>query len=452
MRTTNCTRRQRGAAAVIVGLSMFALIGFAGIVVDLGRLFVTKSELQNAVDSCALAAARYVNTPTPEQLRIATNAGVFAGNQHRAVLQGSNLAFASADVTFSDQLDGTYVPASSLTTAAAASPMAYVRCLQQKGSIASSFMQLFGYNVSTVAASAKASLVPSNVTCFMPIAMCCENAVGGCPSTTFEVGKWYEGRVTPSPGNSDDADAPITGSFRWLRLPGESGGNDTRNRILATGACELIDANEPVQSENGLMQGVIAAYNSRLGINTPNLDKSPYPVPDMTGYAYTERTPEMQTAGVDRPAGATTPRAYLHYKSTASPANTPYGTGGNPVNNGNAYSGLDVPNNSRVLSSSELASRNLGLPRRLSNFPIVKCGPGGLADANGQNGTPILGYACNLMIHPVSTGSGGALPSLRNIMRMEYVDNGNSANSACASGGRPSGTTGIGPKVSGLVQ
>ena len=32
-------------------------------------------------------------------------------------------------------------------------------------------------------------------------------------------------------------------------------------------------------------------------------------------------------------------------------------------------------------------------------LPIVKCGsPGGLADASGQNGTPILGWACMLVI------------------------------------------------------
>lgn len=455
MRKQVGARRQRGVAAVLVGLTLFLLIGFAGLVVDLGRLFVTKSELQSATDACALAAARYVNTPTPEQLRVATNAGILAGNRHRAVMQDNQLAFAAGDVTFSDQLDGTYLPASSLTTSAAAQSMEYVRCVSQQGGIASSFMQLFGYTVATVAASAKASLVPSNVTCIVPVGMCCENAVGGCPSTTFEVGKWYEGVVTPNGVDKDAADASITGSFRWIRLPGESGGNDIKNRILNSGACEAIDATQPVQSENGYMAGVIAAYNSRLGLNAPSLDNAPFPVPDMTGKAYTEMTPEMQTGGVNRPAGATSPRAYLHYRDTAVPANTPYGSGSgnNAIKDGNDSSGLDVPNNYNVVDSSLLASRNNGLSRRLVTLPVVKCGAGGgLADASGQTGTPILAWACMLMIHPIGTGNKGALPSLENKMRLEYVDAANSATSACASGGRPSGPGGTGPRVPGLVQ
>ena len=49
--------RQGGAVLVLVGISLAVLIGFLGIVIDLGRLFVTKTELQTAMDACALAAS-----------------------------------------------------------------------------------------------------------------------------------------------------------------------------------------------------------------------------------------------------------------------------------------------------------------------------------------------------------------------------------------------------------
>ncbi|MFP5405356.1 MAG: enoyl-CoA hydratase-related protein, partial [Gammaproteobacteria bacterium] len=49
--------RQEGAIAIITGLTIAVLIGFLGIGVDLGRLFVVKSELQSAMDACALAAS-----------------------------------------------------------------------------------------------------------------------------------------------------------------------------------------------------------------------------------------------------------------------------------------------------------------------------------------------------------------------------------------------------------
>lgn len=446
-------RKVRGVAAIIFGLSLAALIGFAGIAVDLGRLFVTKAELQNAMDACALAGARYLGEPTPADLRVATKAAVFVGNGHKAVLQDKQVALTDADVTFSDQLDGTYKPASAITDLATAQQMGYVRCQFSQESIVNSFMQVLGFDVAKVAATAKASLAPSSASCFVPVAMCCENSVGGCGSaqqTTFLQGKWYEGRVTPG-GNSEDADTSITGSFRWIRLPGESGGNDIRRRIEDSGACEAIDTNEPVQSENGLMQGVIRAYNSRFGLYTPSYPE-PGPIPDATAFPYTEMVSVMQTGGVNRAADATTPRAYDHYKSTAVPGNLPYGSGGNIINSGNAESGLDVPNNYKPLTSVQHAERNLGVSRRLISLPVVQCGPGGLADASGQNGTPILGWACMLMLHPVSTGNKGALPSLENLMRLEYVDDASAANSACSMMGRPAGPGGTGPRVPALVQ
>ena len=446
-------RTERGVAAIIFGLSLAALVGFAGIAVDLGRLFVTKAELQNAMDACALAGARYLGEPTPADLRVATKAAVFVGNGHTAVLQDKQVALTDADVTFSDQLDGTYKPASAITDLATAQQMGFVRCQFSQESIVNSFMQVLGFDVAKVAATAKASLAPSSASCFVPVAMCCENSIGGCGSaqqTSFLEGKWYEGRVTPG-SSKDDADTSITGSFRWIRLPGESGGNDIRQRIEASGACEEIDTAEPVQSENGLMQGVIRAYNSRFGLYTPSY-KDPLPIPDATAFPYTEMVSVMQTGGVNRAADATTPKAYDHYKSTAVPGNLPYGSGGNIINSGNAASGLDVPNNMTGLTSVQLSERNLGVSRRLTTLPIVKCGPGGLADANGQNGTPILGWACMLMLHPISTGNKGALPALENLMRLEYVDDASAANSACSTMGRPSGPGGTGPRVPALVQ
>jgi Flp pilus assembly protein TadG len=49
---------QRGAAAILVAVSMLALLGFAAIAVDTGYLMVAKNELQNVADASALAATR----------------------------------------------------------------------------------------------------------------------------------------------------------------------------------------------------------------------------------------------------------------------------------------------------------------------------------------------------------------------------------------------------------
>ena len=58
------SKNQRGATAVILGASMFALVGFAALVVDLGNIYVARNELHNAADAGALAGARVLYNDT----------------------------------------------------------------------------------------------------------------------------------------------------------------------------------------------------------------------------------------------------------------------------------------------------------------------------------------------------------------------------------------------------
>ncbi|UUZ47585.1 pilus assembly protein [Massilia sp. B-10] len=48
-------RRQRGAIALLFGLTLVVLLAMHGLVLDLGHLYVLKSELQNGADAAALA-------------------------------------------------------------------------------------------------------------------------------------------------------------------------------------------------------------------------------------------------------------------------------------------------------------------------------------------------------------------------------------------------------------
>lgn len=53
--------RQRGAVAIMYALMLTVLLGFAGLAVDLGLVYYRKAQLQNAVDTLALAAAQRLN-------------------------------------------------------------------------------------------------------------------------------------------------------------------------------------------------------------------------------------------------------------------------------------------------------------------------------------------------------------------------------------------------------
>jgi len=67
----NKKKQQRGAVAVIVGLLLVVLLGFAGLAIDLGYAYMKRTQLQSAADSEALAcvinpvAAQCPVSPTP---------------------------------------------------------------------------------------------------------------------------------------------------------------------------------------------------------------------------------------------------------------------------------------------------------------------------------------------------------------------------------------------------
>ncbi|MEG1771506.1 MAG: pilus assembly protein TadG-related protein, partial [Comamonas sp.] len=85
---------------------MLFLLGFMGVALDFGRLFVVKGELQTAVDSWALAAARELNGQT-DAIGRAQSAGMAAGNANRVNLQSAAWngqgKLTSADISFRDQ-------------------------------------------------------------------------------------------------------------------------------------------------------------------------------------------------------------------------------------------------------------------------------------------------------------------------------------------------------------
>src|SRR5688572_4455342 len=109
MKTTFApSSRQKGAVLILVGVSLAVLIGFLGLVIDLGRLFVTKTELQSAMDACALAATAELkpglNPPDVDAITKAVNAGITAGTRNKVGFQAGAVAITPADIYFSDRL------------------------------------------------------------------------------------------------------------------------------------------------------------------------------------------------------------------------------------------------------------------------------------------------------------------------------------------------------------
>lgn len=54
-------KTQQGAVAIMVGLTLFILVGMLALVIDLGHLYLAKTGLQNGADAAALAGAKELN-------------------------------------------------------------------------------------------------------------------------------------------------------------------------------------------------------------------------------------------------------------------------------------------------------------------------------------------------------------------------------------------------------
>lgn len=420
-------KRQRGAVAVVVGLSIFVLIGMIGLALDLGQMFVNKTELQNAADACALAAARELDG-NADALDRADAAGVLVGTQNLVGFQGAAVTLTAADISYSAQLSpniSTYYRTSAVASVDETKKAKFAMCEVERDDIGMWFMGALGFADQTVRAYAVATLAPSQSTCALPIGMC--KMGGSAPTFGLVVGQWYSGKYesgTPS----------TTGSYNWIDFSPEDGGgaNEIKDMLSGPGQCEL----PPVGKEVG-QQGQIAAvadpWNTRFGLykGAYNLAGSP---PDFTGIAYTQaglggatQTTWPNAAPQNSYAGAPSSGSTANYQS-AKAANLPYqSTNPAGINGINGYS---------ISQSGTLGQ--YGSQRRVALAPIVDCEA--LAGTNPQTVT-IQGYACILMLKPIKGPDD---------IVMEYLGDPAVSGSPCSSFGLAGGTAG--PLVPVLVQ
>lgn len=131
-------QRSRGAIAITFALSLFVLLGFLSLTVDLGRTYVMRTELQNTADAAALAGALELNQ---------TLAGVQAASVRAlAVAQANAVNYAAGITITEDHLavgncpeDGCMVPISSITSEVLASGKTFLRVQIPSGNMPTFF-------------------------------------------------------------------------------------------------------------------------------------------------------------------------------------------------------------------------------------------------------------------------------------------------------------------------
>ena len=417
---------ETGAVAIIVAVSLAVLVGFAGLVLDLGRLYINKTELQSAADACALAGAPYLDCD-PEiagscpadksNLTKALNAGIFAAGKNNKDFQGTPVSIADQDVRFSTTMapNSGYSP---FSTASAESK--YVMCIARSTGIVPWFMGVLGVTkANDVSAFAVATLGPGQTFCgTAPMGICAQDT-----SSTYgySANDWLSLNVNVDKNDEDDVEVAPDSKFRWIDFdPNQGGSDEVRDRLAGQNQVCDLKVGDNVR-EMGAKQGVKSAYNTRFGLyksgggNEKQYSPENAP-PDRTGYAF-------PTNNKGDPVVFTGDDAYGPYKIHQGS----YSPFDKTAYDGNEWGQAAAPE----------TYKTAGVNKRLIAVPMIACpGPG--------KDTPILDMACVLMLNPMNNGVG------KQSLYLQYLGlTKNSTEPECQSAGLPGGG---GPKVPRLVQ
>lgn len=401
-------RLQRGTVLVMTAVALVALLGFVGLVVDTGRMYVQKTEVQNAMDSCALAAARELTGADPNQLQRAESAGITVGNRNQVDFQKTAIALSASDITFSQTLNGSYQARSAIGSGDVLK-MKYARCQWTKGGIGMYFLSVLNIGTQTVSASAVATQGGSQTSCAIPVALCKESLVGNPPP-----GTWFSATFD---NHGDPSNDPISGSFRWVDFPDYQGGKGLKDALAGTGVCNLPATGTKV-GKPGNNQGARQAWNTRFGIYQGGYDVDTAP-PDSTGFAYTPKSWSSQA------------NAYDNFVSTARAGNLTY--------QGDNATGLKTQG--KVAKPADYKDK--GVNRRVAIAPVVDC-----AEYDASHTPAVDSWACILMLDPMQNGNGVN----SGVAHLEYLGKADAAGSPCSSTGLPGGPGSGGAKVPVLVQ
>src|SRR5438093_1452626 len=160
-------KNERGAVLFIVAAGLVAFLLFAGLAIDLSMLYNVKTDLQNAIDSAALAGATQLDG-TSNGINQGVTKALSLTNKYR--FNTSPVALSAGDVTFSATRDSGYV--SQATAAASPANIRFVR-VETRKTMDLAFMRISGVSTHDVSAFAVAgNSPPINTVCdgLLPLA------------------------------------------------------------------------------------------------------------------------------------------------------------------------------------------------------------------------------------------------------------------------------------------
>ena len=430
MRSFVNLHRQKGAVIVTAAFALLFLLGFMGIALDFGHLFVVKTELQTAMDSCALAAAQELDGGTTALAR-AQSAGKTAGNLNRVNMQSVNWSaqgqLINAEITFRDL---NYVA----TTVSANAK--YAQCQHTQAGVNMWLLKAMGAfsgnaaaypNTQNVAALAVATRASAQSTCPIPVALKPKTAGAVAPNYGYAVGEWIT-LLNAAGGGTN-------GQIGWANLDGSNSASETKAEL--NGFCGTAIGS--TLGTPGVQATVVDVWNGRFGIYKNNSSPSQNN-PDFTGYAYTatnwkNAVPQNAYSGTPAAGSHATAANFLTKRlafASCADTGTNFRGGANSCEsitgltmNGGFQNPLAAPGNAVG------GHKDYGRNRRIVTVPVINAG------------SNVLGFACMLMLQPLE------IPMMD--AKLEFIGSAGALNSPCTTSGQAGGPAG-GPLVPVLVR
>lgn len=371
--------RQKGAVAVLVVVSLAALIILAGLVLDVGHAFVNKTRLQNTVDAAALAAAKVLDDTGNTTLATAEAVQAFGSN---AVAAGNgeldeSYASGGGDIQVTVEYSSTLPP---FTPGSATGP--YVRVRATGFTLPAWLIRVGGITEKTVSASAVAgprTLNSGSTVCNVaPMMVCGDAAAPGMWGYTLNEPAVLK---KSTPGGQSNVGP---GNFQLIQLGGSGAAIVRENMAGSFDACVVGGTTLQTQTGNeagpvaqglntrfgeyrGPMSGTQATYPPDVIVDgqTPSLDAVPRNGDPAQGYDVYQNGTHITAANIDQLYN------YADYTADlANPATYDY----QPTTDG----GIGA------------------FERRVVAVPVGNC----TGTTNGQGSVPLLGFACFFLLQP----------------------------------------------------
>ena len=190
---------ERGSIMALSAIGMLSVLLAVGLGVDVSHFYLVKTELQNAVDASALAAASAINS-NPSGIVEGTSRAVKAMNNSE--FNNDSIAFTRDKVLWAVNLDGPYMSEAAASTPTQAPTIRFVKVTTPETPVGISFAAMVLGNNKNLTATATAGLsVPLNVNCnFIPLSVLIDNDTSLLvPGQTYTIRAGTGG--SPSPGN-----------------------------------------------------------------------------------------------------------------------------------------------------------------------------------------------------------------------------------------------------------